>query len=117
MAFEPTSATDAKLLASVAVLGLAASFLTGSFASGRNIYSLSRAGCLPTALSVTGKHTQTPNVAIASGSTMALSTLLIIWFLGSKHNVAFMGGFLVSMIVFAGIVSYVVQSISYPAKG
>ncbi len=103
----------AKLLASVAVLGLAASFLAGSFASGRNIYSLSRAGYLPTALSVTGKHTQTPNVALASGSAMALSTLLIIWFLGGKHNVAFMGGFLVSMIVFAGMVSYVMQSISF----
>ncbi|MFD1333149.1 amino acid permease [Methylopila musalis] len=103
----------AKLLASVAVLGLAASFFAGSFASGRNIYSLSRAGYLPTALSVTNARTQTPNIALAAGSGFALAVLLVVWFLGGKDNVAFMGGFLVSMIVFAGMVSYILQSIAY----
>lgn len=105
--------SGAKLLASVAVLGLAASFFAGSFASGRNIYSLSRAGYLPTVLSVTNPRTHTPNRALATGSAMALSMLLLIWFLGGKDNVAFMGGFLVSMIVFAGMVSYILQSISF----
>ncbi|MFD9898500.1 amino acid permease [Mesorhizobium sp. NPDC059025] len=103
----------AKLLASVAVLGLAASFFAGSFASGRNIYSLSRAGYLPTALSVTNARTKTPNIALAAGSALALFMLLLVWFLGGRHNVAFMGGFLVSMIVFAGMVSYVMQSIAF----
>jgi len=103
----------AKLLASVAVLGLAASFFAGSFASGRNIYSLSRAGYLPTALSVTGARTKTPNRALATGSAMALLMLLVVWYLGGENNVAFMGGFLVSMIVFAGMVSYILQSIAY----
>lgn len=103
----------AKLLAGVAVLGLAASFFAGSFASGRNVYSLSRAGYLPTGLSVTNPRTHTPNVALATGSGMALGMLLIVWYLGGKDNVAFMGGFLVSMIVFAGMVSYILQSISF----
>lgn len=103
----------AKLLASVAVLGLAASFFAGSFASGRNIYSLSRAGYLPTALSVTGARTKTPNRALAAGSGMALFMLLLVWYLGGENDVAFMGGFLVSMIVFAGMVSYILQSIAF----
>lgn len=103
----------AKLLAGVAVLGLAASFFAGSFASGRNIYSLSRAGYLPTVLSVTNPRTKTPNIALATGAGFALIVLLAIWFLGGKDNVAFMAGFLVSMIVFAGMVSYILQSIAY----
>lgn len=103
----------AKLLASVAVLGLTASFFAGSFASGRNIYSLSRAGYLPTALSLTSRRTQTPNVALLTGSGFALTMLLAVWYLGGKDNIAFMGGFLVSMIVFAGMVSYILQSIAF----
>ncbi|QEN87643.1 amino acid permease [Labrys sp. KNU-23] len=103
----------AKLLAGVAVLGLAASFFAGSFASGRNIYSLSRAGYLPTVLSVTNPRTKTPNIALATGAGFALIVLLAIWFLGGKDNVAFMAGFLVSMIVFAGMVSYILQSIAF----
>lgn len=103
----------AKLLAVVAIVGLAASFFAGSFASGRNIYSLSRAGYLPTALSVTNPRTKTPNVALATGAGLALFMLLLVWYLGGNHNVAFMGGFLVSMIVFAGMVSYIMQSVAY----
>ncbi|MBK1868913.1 amino acid permease [Aestuariivirga sp. YIM B02566] len=103
----------AKLLASVAVLGLAASFFAGSFASGRNIYSLSRAGYLPTRLSVTAERTKTPNMALATGAAMALFMLLVVWYLGGSGNIAFMGGFLVSMIVFAGMVSYILQSIAF----
>ncbi len=43
----------AKVLAFVAVIGLIASFHTIIYAKGRQIYSLSRAGYFPTALSVT----------------------------------------------------------------
>lgn len=103
----------AKVLASVAVLGLAASFLAGSFASGRNVYSLSRAGYLPTSLSVTSAKTKAPNLALATGSGLALLMLLVVWYLGGNQNGAFMGGFLVSMIVFAGMISYILQSISF----
>lgn len=103
----------AKLLASAAVLGLAASFFAGSFAGGRNIYSLSRAGYLPTWLSVTNARTKTPNVALAGGSGLALAMLLVVWYLGGKDDPGFMGGFLVGMIVFAGMVSYIFQSIAF----
>jgi ethanolamine permease len=103
----------AKLLALVAVVGLAASFFAGSFASGRNIYSLSRAGYFPTGLSVTNPKTNTPNVALLSGSVMALIMLFAIWFTVGKGDMAFMGGFIVSMLVFAGMVSYILQSIAF----
>lgn len=103
----------AKLLASVAVLGLAASFFAGSFASGRNIYSLSRAGYLPTALSVTSRRTKTPNLALAAGSGLALLMLLLVWYMGGSGDIPFMGGFLVGMIVFAGMVSYILQSMAF----
>jgi ethanolamine permease len=105
--------TWAKLLALVAVVGLAASFFAGSFASGRNIYSLSRAGYLPTGLSVTNPTTKTPNVALGTGSAMALGMLMLVWFVGGKDDPAFMGGFLVSMIVFAGMLSYILQSVAF----
>lgn len=106
-------AGSAKLLSIVAVIGLAASFLAGSFASGRNIYSLSRAGYLPTPLSVTNPKTNTPNVALGTGSAMALVLLFAVWFTVGRDDPAFMGGILVSMLVFAGMVSYVLQSVSF----
>ncbi|MCX4163881.1 MULTISPECIES: amino acid permease [Paraburkholderia] len=105
--------TASKILAGVAVLGLAASFLAGSFAAGRNIYSLSRAGYLPTALSVTHPVKKTPNRALCAGSLLALGVLMAFWFTFGRRDNALMGGVLVSMIVFAGMISYIFQSLSY----
>ncbi|MCU9947712.1 amino acid permease [Pseudomonas sp. PDM13] len=105
--------TASKVLSAVAVLGLAASFLAGSFAAGRNIYSLSRAGYLPTALSVTHPVNKTPNVALLTGSLLALSILLVFWFSFGRENNALMGGIMVSMIVFAGMISYILQSVAF----
>ncbi|WLI43630.1 amino acid permease [Pseudomonas beijingensis] len=105
--------TASKLLSAVAVLGLAASFLAGSFAAGRNIYSLSRAGYLPTGLSVTHPTRNTPNIALATGALAALGILMLCWFTFGKENNALMGGILVSMIVFAGMISYILQSLAY----
>jgi ethanolamine permease len=98
----------AKLLAGVAVVGLAASFFAGSFASGRNIYSLSRAGYLPTGLSVTHGTHKTPNIALIASSVIALGVLFLLWF-AMKGNMALIGGTIVNMIVFAAMVSYVMQ--------
>lgn len=105
--------TASKLLSAVAVLGLAASFLAGSFAAGRNIYSLSRAGYLPTSLSVTHPVHKTPNVALLAGSLFAFSLLLVLWFSFGRENPALMGGIMVSMIVFAGMISYILQSVAF----
>jgi ethanolamine permease len=102
----------AKLLAGVAVVGLAASFFAGSFASGRNIYSLSRAGYFPTGLSVTHGEHRTPNIALIASSVIALSVLFLLWFLMDGDATA-IGGTLVNMIVFSAMISYVMQSISY----
>lgn len=105
--------TASKVLAGVAVLGLAASFLAGSFAAGRNIYSLSRAGYLPTSLSVTHAQHKTPNRALLVGSLVALSVLMVFWFAFGRENNALMGGIMVSMIVFAGMISYILQSVAF----
>lgn len=105
--------TASKVLSAVAVLGLAASFLAGSFAAGRNIYSLSRAGYLPTALSVTHPVHKTPNLALLAGSLLALTILLVFWFGFGRENNALMGGIMVSMIVFAGMISYILQSVAF----
>ena len=58
----------AKILAFIAVIGLIASFHTIIYAKGRQIYSLSRAGYFPTALSVTHGGYKTPHVAMIVGA-------------------------------------------------
>ena len=69
-----------KLLSVFAVLGLIASFHTIIFAYGRQIYSLSRAGYFPTALSVTHGTRKTPHVALVSGGLLGLGVLLVTWY-------------------------------------
>ena len=57
----------AVLLGLIALIGLIASFHTIVFAMGRQIYSLSRAGYFPSALSVTHTTYKTPHVAMVVG--------------------------------------------------
>ena len=56
-------------LALAAVVGLVASFHAIIFASGRQIYSLSRAGYFPHFLSVTHGTHKTPNIALMAGGS------------------------------------------------
>ena len=65
-----TDGTSASLLGLVAVAGLVASFHTIIFAYGRNIFSLSRAGYYPNALSVTDANRKTPHVALVLGDVL-----------------------------------------------
>ncbi len=65
-------------LAVAAVLGLIASFHTIIFASGRQIFSLSRAGYFPTMLSVTHSRHKTPHVAMFAGALAGLAVILVI---------------------------------------
>ncbi len=67
-------------LALAAVVGLVASFHAIIFASGRQIYSLSRAGYFPHFLSVTHGTHKTPNIALVAGAVIGLAVMLVVWF-------------------------------------
>src|SRR6185369_13793308 len=100
----------AKTLALVAVLGLVASFHTIIFAKGRQIYSLSRAGYFPSALSVTHANRRTPHLAMMLGAAVALAVMFALWFtLGAERGAAVIGGILLNMAVFGAMFSYVMQ--------
>jgi ethanolamine permease len=104
----------AKLLALVAVVGLIASFHTIIFANGRQIYSLSRAGYFPSALSVTHGSRKTPHVAMILASVVALAVMFVLWYaLGSDRGAALIGGTLLNMAVFGAMFSYVMQSVAF----
>jgi ethanolamine permease len=104
----------AKALALVAVLGLIASFHTIIFAKGRQIYSLSRAGYFPSALSVTHSSRRTPHVAMTLGAVVALAVMFALWLtLGAERGAAVIGGILLNMAVFGAMFSYVMQALAF----
>jgi len=104
----------AKALSAVAVAGLVASFHAIIFAYGRQIYSLSRAGYFPRALSVTHGARKTPDLALAVGGLVGLAVMLSVWFgLGAEKGAAVIGGALLNMAVFGAMFSYVMQGLSF----
>lgn len=106
--------STAKLLALVAVLGLVASFHTIIFAKGRQIYSLSRAGYFPPALSVTHGTRKTPHVAMIFGALVALAVMFTLWFgLGADKGGGVIGAMLLNMAVFGAMFSYFMQALSF----
>src|SRR5262245_21804663 len=113
--FRSLYGTDtAKLLALFAVAGLVASFHTIIFAFGRQIYSLSRAGYYPAALSLTHGSRKTPHVALFGGAALGLALILACWFaLGAERGRAAIGGILLNMAVFGAMISYAFQGLSF----
>ena len=104
----------AKILAFIAVVGLIASFHTIIYAKGRQIYSLSRAGYFPPALSVTHGGYKTPHLAMIVGALVALAVMFIVWFgVGSERGSAIIGGTLLNMAVFGAMFSYILQAVSF----
>jgi ethanolamine permease len=101
-------------LALAAVIGLVASFHAITFACGRQIYSLSRAGYFPHFLSVThGKH-KTPNIALVTGAVVGLAVMLVVWFtMGGEAAGSFIGGVLLNMAVFGAMFSYFLQACTF----
>ena len=98
----------------IAIVGLIASFHTIVFAMGRQIYSLSRAGYFPAALSVTHDTYKTPHVAMIVGSVVGLAIMLIMWFaLGGETAGAKIGSVLLNMAVFGAMFSYILQAVSF----
>lgn len=104
----------AKLLALVAIIGLVASFHTIIFAQGRQIYSLSRAGYFPVALSVTHSARKTPVAAMIAGACVGLVVMLGLFvILGVESGSAAIGGTLLNMAVFGAMCSYIAQALSF----
>jgi ethanolamine permease len=102
--------TSASLLGLVAVAGLVASFHTIIFAYGRNIFSMSRAGYYPHALSVTGGKRNTPHYALVLGAIIGWIAAYIIYESGAGSTV---GGALLYMAVFGAVISYAMQCFSF----
>jgi len=101
-------------LALAAVIGLVASFHAIIFASGRQIYSLSRAGYFPHFLSVTHGAHKTPNVALIAGAVIGLAVMLVVWFaMGGEAAGSFIGGVLLNMAVFGAMFSYLLQGLTF----
>ncbi|MGH8284528.1 MAG: amino acid permease, partial [Steroidobacteraceae bacterium] len=104
----------AKALALLAVIGLIASFHTIIFAYGRQIFSLSRAGYFPQALSVTHGAHRTPNRALVSGTVLGFAVMIAVWLsLGAERGGALIGGTLLNMAVFGAMISYAMQGLSF----
>jgi len=99
-----------KLFATVACIGLIASFHTILYAYGRQIYSLSRAGYFPQWLSVTSARHQTPVRALISGSVLGLAAALGIYLFGQNSQV---GAILLNMAVFGAVLAYILQMASF----
>jgi ethanolamine permease len=104
----------AKLLSLFAVIGLIASFHTIIFAFGRQIYSLSRAGYYPAALSITHGERKTPHMALFTGAAAGLTVIVIVWFaLGAEKGGSVIGATLLNMAVFGAMISYAFQGLSF----
>jgi ethanolamine permease len=104
----------------VALIGLVASFHTILYAQGRQVYSLSRAGYFPSALSVTHPVHKTPHIAMVSGALLGLGVMLVIWFVngggGSGETQLgddIIGSVLLNMAVFGAMLSYIAQATSF----
>jgi ethanolamine permease len=96
------------------VIGLVASFHAIIFASGRQIYSLSRAGYFPHFLSVTHGEHKTPNVALIAAALIGLAVMLVVWFtVGGERAGSFIGGILLNMAVFGAMLSYLLQGLTF----
>ncbi|HSC07715.1 MAG TPA: amino acid permease [Steroidobacteraceae bacterium] len=104
----------AKLLALLAVVGLIASFHTIIYAYGRQIFSLSRAGYFPQALSETHGAHKTPNRALIAGTVLGFAVMMVVWYVaGAEKGGAFIGGTLLNMAVFGAMLSYALQGLSF----
>jgi len=99
-----------RVLATIALAGLVASFHSIIFAYGRQIYSLSRAGYFPRWLSKTHPRRETPHVALVVGALLGYAVALAIHGLGSESPV---GAVLLNLAVFGAVISYVLQMLSF----
>jgi ethanolamine permease len=109
--FGQNSATE--LLGLLFMIGLVASFFTIIFAYGRNTYSLSRAGYFPKFLSQTHGVRKTPHVALIAGAVVGYAVFFLVWALQQQDLGAQIVAALLNMAVFAAVISYIMQMVSF----
>ncbi len=103
----------AALLSLMALAGLVASFQGIMFAAARNVFSLSRAGYYPKFLSLTGKKTKAPWVALLA---TAIVGIVLIFGLGQfvyAGDPVAAAGALLLIAVFGAVIAYVAQMLSF----
>lgn len=100
-------------LALMAVIGLLASFHAMIYASGRNIFALSRAGYFPKWMSLTLKGSRTPIFSLITGSGLGFLACACIEFSGLLFGSLPVGMTLLNMAVFGAIISYSLQMLAY----
>ena len=96
----------AAVLSGFALIGLLASLQGIMYAYGRNLYSLSRAGYYPKALSLTGSR-QTPYVALAAGAVIGFVALVIVDYSEGAGDVV------LNIAVWGAVLAYMLQMISF----
>lgn len=112
--FRALYGSDAAILLSLlALVGLIASFHTIIYAMGRQVYSLSRAGYFPKALSVTSGTHQVPHLALVAGACLGFSVMVAILLIKGEDSGAFIGATLLNMAVFGAMISYFMQGLSF----
>jgi ethanolamine permease len=102
-----------KILSLILLAAPVASFHAIVFASGRNIYALSRAGYFPRWLSLTRETHTTPHIALISGATIGYLAAALIYFSEPIFGTPLVGAVLLNMAVFAAVISYALQAVSF----
>ncbi|MEZ5092685.1 amino acid permease [Nocardioides sp.] len=104
----------AAVLALFALIGLLASLQGIMFAYGRNIYSLSRAGYYPKALSITSAR-KTPHVALIAGAVFGFIVLVVVDFIArhSESLAATANAIVLNIAVWGAVLAYILQMVSY----
>lgn len=100
----------AAVLGLFALIGLLASLQGIMFAYGRNMYSLSRAGYYPKALSVTGKN-KTPWAALLVGGIIGFVALIVVDAAGGASSPA--GAIVLNIAVWGAMLAYLMQMLSF----
>ena len=100
----------ARLLIGIGLTGLLATMHASTYAYGRVLFALSRAGYFPRWISLTHPRTQTPYAALILGGLVGLGCVGLISYSGTGGK---LGAALLYMAVFGAVISYVMVMASY----
>ncbi|WP_027882722.1 ethanolamine permease [Meiothermus rufus] len=100
-------AATSTILTLIAITGLVASFHAIIYAYGRLIFALSRAGYLPTGLSVVSQY-HTPHYALTLGAVVGFLLCVLISVFSES-----VGAALLNMAVFGAVISYAMVMFAY----
>jgi ethanolamine permease len=99
-----------KFLVVIGLTGLLATMHASTYAYGRVLFALSRAGYFPRWMSLTHARRQTPYMALIFGGVVGLFCATLISFSGAKGKV---GSALLNMAVFGAVISYIMVMASF----